>query len=438
MRLNHLRRGSPGLARGVRLLALTVCLAPGLAVAQVLDKYAPPTAYGYNDEAGVTVTTRLRPDYDAPGVKAGSFVVRPSVYSGLAYDDNLLGLKHKESGTILGTGAALDVRSDWNRHALNGLLSFDNRHVMDGPSGYPSQSTTDYQGVLDGFYDLGRDRLRGAVYHQRLNQSPADIASPTGQRSPTPYDLDGARVGYEKTFNRLTLTPQLELSQYHYGSTKLGGEHVSQSDSDHRTAQAELVARYETSPHRALLGVVRAGTTSYDNDTPGQSSLDSTGLSALVGFDTQADAVFRYRALIGIETRQYKSSDRDGQTTPVVELGGVWTPDGLTTVTGTLSRTIQDATAGNQDEYVYTRGRVVVDHEFLRNLLLNASVGAEYADFIESGGDNQTILTTGVGATWLINRRLKLNAGYQFSQSVSDGPNDYNRNILQLRLDIGF
>ena len=49
----------------------------------LLDRYFAEGFPGVAATPGVTVLSRERPEYDAPGVRTGSFIVRPEVTEGL-------------------------------------------------------------------------------------------------------------------------------------------------------------------------------------------------------------------------------------------------------------------------------------------------------------------------------------------------------------------
>ena len=49
----------------------------------------------------------------------------------------------------------------------------------------------------------------------------------------------------------------------------------------------------------------------------------------------------------------------------------------MTTVTATLTRSIEDAAQEGIVGYTYTRARLVLDHEYLRNVLLQASASVQ-------------------------------------------------------------
>ena len=113
----------------------------------------------------------------------------------------------------------------------------------------------------------------------------------------------------------------------------------------------------------------------------------------------------------------------------------------MTTVTATLTRSIEDAAQEGIAGYTYTRARVVLDHEYMRNVLLQASASVQRADFLQGGG-HQSGFSLGGGATWLINRHLRLSATYDFTdQQGNTSPTllttgSYTRSICLLTLRI--
>ncbi len=100
----------------------------------------------------------------------------------------------------------------------------------------------------------------------------------------------------------------------------------------------------------------------------------------------------------------------------------IWTPTGLTTVTGNVSRRIQDtadeATVGVTTTTIGLR----VDHELRRNVLLRASANA-FLDDYSRGQGSQTLATAGAGADYQLNRNIRLSAGYDFAARTSGGSN---------------
>jgi hypothetical protein len=79
-----------------------------------------------------------------------------------------------------------------------------------------------------------------------------------------------------------------------------------------------------------------------------------------------------------------------------------------------LSRLIEDTAAEGTAGYTYTNASLVVDHEYLRNVLLQGRTGVQVANYLLGGG-TQARFTVGAGITWLMNRRMQLSANYDFT-----------------------
>ena len=114
----------------------------------------------------------------------------------------------------------------------------------------------------------------------------------------------------------------------------------------------------------------------------------------------------------------------------------------MTTITAALTRSMEDAAQETVAGYTYTSARLVMDHEYLSNVLLQASVGVQRADFLQGGG-HQTGFSAGAGATWLINRHLRLSATYDFTDQRGNNSlaplttGNYTRSVGLLTLRLG-
>jgi hypothetical protein len=76
---------------------------------------------------------------------------------------------------------------------------------------------------------------------------------------------------------------------------------------------------------------------------PGAPGHDSTGYQALVALDDDSDAVWRYRVLFGWEVRDFAATLFPPHQAPIAEAELIWSPSGLTTITASLNRSIEDA-----------------------------------------------------------------------------------------------
>jgi uncharacterized protein (PEP-CTERM system associated) len=113
----------------------------------------------------------------------------------------------------------------------------------------------------------------------------------------------------------------------------------------------------------------------------------------------------------------------------------------LTTATFSGLRTVvpSNPTIGTTGTgYLATTVAAKVDHELLRNLLLNASTGYENDSYV---GTSRTDNTFKVGADfkYLLNRNLYLDASYNYQHRTSTlTGSSYKQNILMIRLSTQF
>lgn len=411
-----------------------------VAHSQDLSGYFPRGVPGYDAAPGVTVQSRARPQYDPIGVRAGTFLIYPRVDLGLGYDSNLFGTA-PISGTQLGswlfdTRASVQASSDWGRDRLGGYFGVDHADELN----LPSQSRTDWTGSVGGTLDIGKDQLTLAAAHLSLHQAPTAIdALPTDQ--PVPYQVNDLRASYAHDFDRLSLTPDLNFTTYQFGNTTIQGVPAPQAYRDRDVLQAGITARYQAAPLHTLLFVLRGTDTRYTMPQPGTPSRNSTGGLALIGID-RGDGVWDLRLLAGWEQRDFVAPQYHAHGAPAAEADVTWSPSGLTTVTGTLSRTIEDAAQEDVAGYTNTTARLVIDHEYLRNVLLNGFGSVQHAAFLQGGG-SQTLYSLGGGITWLMNRRMRLSGTETFfdmrtvqGTSGSIG-GSYVRSLTLLTLGLG-
>ncbi|MEJ0015522.1 MAG: outer membrane beta-barrel protein [Acetobacteraceae bacterium] len=431
-------RDRPAWAWRAAGLLLTILLGHSGVRAELLADYFPTGVPGYGTAPGVTVASRARPDLDPPGVRIGSFVLQPQLEQTSGYDDNAFGggSGDRRGSWVLGTRPSLLVASDWSRHRLGAYVAADDLRYFDAPQ----QGRTDWTALLGGEVAVGRDKLTLSVAHFGLHQPRTELdALPSD--SPVAFRVEDARVSYTMALNRFSVTPSLAFSAYRYDATTILGVPTSQAYRDRNVVQGAVTTRYELSPQRNLLLVTRILGSGYVAPQPGQPTRDSTGFQVLAGLEDDTDAVWRYRLLIGWEQRAFRASQFGTHQAPVAEAAVIWSPSGLTTVTATLARGIEDAAQEGIAGYTYTSARLAVDHEYLRNVLLHAAVRVQHADFLQ-GGTQANSLTLGVGATWLINRHLRLTGTYDFTdQRGSSNPalqttGNYTRSITLLALRV--
>ncbi len=385
------------------------------AQAQLADRYFPAGVPGFGAATGVTVLSRARQAYEPPGVRLGGVVVRPTLSTGLGFTSNALGQRGGRGSALVQTSASLLAGTDWGRHAVGGYLSFDDQRLPTASA----QSATAWTAALGGTVEIGQDRLVLGAAHLDLFQTARSLDGLPIDR-PGRFRVNNARASYAWRAGRLSVTPGLSLSDTRYDDVFVGGRRVVQRYRDRTAIQGNLTLRWELAPLRDLVLDLRAVGFDHARREPGRPSRDATTVALLGGIDYATDAVWRLRALAGLQRRAFADPTLSPVSGPMAEASLIWTPSGLTTVTTTLSRRIEDAAEVSAVSYTFTGARLAVDHELYRNLLLAGSLDLQQAEYQQRGGRDR-LVGVGLGATWLIDRRLRASATWDWTTRQRQG-----------------
>jgi hypothetical protein len=417
--------------------AALAAMPSGVALAQILPDYFADGVPGYATDPGVTVQSRTRPLYDQLGARLGEAIFHPTLDQSISRDSNVLGLAGGPGSWIVGTHPSLLATSADPTHPWGVYVGLDDQRFLD----MPSQSRTDWVASAGGTIALGRDQLTLAASHLSSHQDATQIdALPTDR--PLAYQVEDFRFGYTRSWNRLSIEPNGDVSIWRFATASINDVPVSQAYRDRNVIQGGVTLRYEMDPLESAVLVLRATNQSYRAPSPGGISNDSVGWAALAGVDHGGDGVWRTRLLAGWEWRDFAASQYKSHGGPVAEAQVIWTPGGMVTITGLLSHRLEDAAQEGVSGFAYTDAKLTLDYEWRRNVLLQGSAGVQRADLLQGGG-RQTAVSLGVGATWLVNRRLRLIGSYEFldqhgTAEQSEGLNgSFVRNLWLLTARIG-
>lgn len=416
------------------LLVCGLVVSAPTARAQFLASYFPEGVPGYDDASGVTVRSRVRPDYQPLGIRAGTVLIKPVWSQSFGYDDNLFAGPERRGAWEIVSAPSVLVGTTSSAGSVGAFVSADDVRYL----GAPGQDRTDGAAFLGGAINLGSDKLTlGGGYLARHEDRTALDALPSDR--PVAYQVANARASYAASFGRFVLTPAVELNQWHFDNTTILGLPVSQSSRDRTTLQGEIALRQAWMPGRDLLMVTRVLNTRYDEPAAGLPSNNSVRWQALIGADYDENTVWRFRILGGGEYSQAVQS----RSTGIMEAEAVWSPSGLTTLRVNATRGIQDAAQAGLSTFTFTSGTLTLDHELMRDLLLNATATVRQADFAGTAG-RQVGTAAGIGASWLMDRDLTLSLTYGFTSlheshlPTSTVTGSYRRDLTLLTLRIGW
>lgn len=413
----------------VTVLLPAASLPGGMAAAQNIG------ASDLQDRRGETVLNRSRPDYDAPGVVVGGFIVRARLTEEVGFNDNVTSAHASpEDSVILNSTLVASVASRWQRHAaaLSGEVR-DYRHF-----GISSQDYTNWNLGPSLRYDIARDwRVYASYRHSALHE---DLDDPNAQGADVPirYTTDVVRLGTRYSFNRMYVQPFAFLLAYRYDDGEFPGGTVSQAYRDRNVWLGRLEVGYEFSPGRTVFVAGNVSRADYINTpAPGVARFDNNTYEITGGLDYDSDGVWNYRISAGLRHRAYDDSTRNAVNGLALDARVTWRASPITTISAAASTAIEDGTSQGDGGYRENLATVGLDHEYLRNVLLFARGRMRQIDYVSE--DRDTVQLSGaVGMDYLINRTLRVGATYEHTRRFGDRERDeFDRNVLLFRMSLG-
>ena len=389
-----------------------------------------------------TVTTRARPDYDAIGGRLGGFIIFPSIDVAELYDDNIFRTEFIEvSDFITSIRPEVRVKSQWSNHELNFDAGADARRYADEND----EDTTDYFIRADGRIDVRRStKLIGGARYQHLHEDRGDPNSSGAAKEPVEYDLVRANVDAGHKFNRLSVNVTGNLRDYQYENAvnRFTGAIIVEDDRNRQEYEVGLRVGYEIQSEfeafaRGILNYI-----DYDRLQDGFDR-ESDGYEVVVGTDFDFGGLLFGEVFAGYSSRDYEDPRLLTNEGPIIGGSVFWNVTELTTVNPFISRTLEETTTASSSGYFATTVGVTVDHELLRNLLLNGEISYENDSYEGSAVGvqerDEDYINFGLGATYLINRYSRASLRYDFERLESNiVGNDYDNNIVRLNIRAQF
>lgn len=373
---------------------------------------------GSNRGRNVSVLQRERPEYSAPGLRAGAFTIYPKVEGELgAIDNTFATLSNKKSDTYFDVKPSVAIGSDWSRHSVNLNAGLVDRRYFD----HSSENYDNWHVDASGRFDvIGDSYMTGGMEAKRDHITREEISFPANAAEPVATTTtDGFLRGVYQG-GRVRLLGNVVVAKVDFDDVKSNtGARIDQDGRDFNNVAVTARGDYAISPDTALFVEVKRTTYSYDSVTVGRKR-DSTQTESLVGADFDLTSLLRGEVGVGYLQREYDDPGFSKISGLAVRGKVEYFPTQITTVTLDARRSVEDSILANAGGYLSTYGAVRVDHELLRNLLLNAMVGYENDKF--RGADRRDkILDFKVGANYLVNRYVGVGAGFNHRKRDSSG-----------------
>lgn len=384
---------------------------------------------------GETVSNRPRPWAEPLGVRLGGFELFPRIGLEIRHDDNIFARETKQSDVITVVRPDVDLRSDWNNHALRLEAGAEAGRYADSPD----EDYYDFRLIGSGRLDIVRESFAEAALVRERSHVPRGSPDEVNGLGPTVFHSSALEGRLFHRFNRLSIDTRLSLERLNFDDVPAAGGIINNDDRDREIGDAAVRTRYTLDERFAPFGEVRLNYRDYTQavDDDGLNR-DSTGYEVLAGTSFDLSGVTFGEVFAGYLRQRF--DDRQLDTISGPALGGqlTWTPTGLTTIELGLERTVETTILPGASGILATGRRLRVDHELLRTLILSV----EYSrtdDQFKGIAREDTITRTAFGARYLPNRYFDVRLSYEHLQRESagtDADRDYSSNVVWLRLEI--
>lgn len=425
-------RNGKMLLRGLALALFAFAFVASVAEAQNYD----------NPGLGEQPVSAHPQDFKPLGMRAGGFMLHPGVQLAGEFNDNVFYTAEDEvDDTIWHVRPYITAQSNWSRHAFNLRLAADYARYQD----FGDRDFDDYFLLINGRIDVrNRSYMSYAANYMQLHEGLNNRDAKQG-REPTRYDLTGGSLGYDHTFNRLSVGVLFNLRTMDYkNSIDEDGTVIDNQDRNRDESDASLRFGYQFQTEKQAFVRFSAYRVDYDqvldrNDL----ARSSDGWSADAGLNFNITGV-----LTGDVFASYHDRSYDDPTLPNVNgwalgAGLQWRPTQLTSVGARIASDVQPTTYRFSSGYLRTLYSVRIDHELLRGLQLSGQLSyhdSNYtltADAPEDARSKDELWQAGLGLTYFINRALFLSVSYTWDRLDSNVPlDDYEVNRIWVTLSL--
>jgi hypothetical protein len=430
----------------------------------------PHAAFAFDPDKSADVMSRPRPEFDARGVRLGSFMLFPSITAGVAYHDNVFNVSDAllpQEDFLFTLTPTLKLNSDWGRHALNLFAESKSYFYQD----FSDEDRTDWKVGGDARLDIfgGTNLTIDGVYEEQTEARSTDPTFAQFDQNEFSHWGVGATLNhvggrfrgsigtrydetdFDDTRRRFVNAVNLFPAADPFCPTgRLAGQFLTCNNDDRDRAIWESFVKlgYAISPGYAVFVRGKYNDRDFNSGNPsfGNLEVDDTGVNRdSSGWGVEAGVDFEVARLVTGEVfLGYAEQDYDAavlRDTDAFTFGAnlQWYASMLTTVTFDVSRKIEDTTdvasmlAGSSG-FISDRYGVRVDHELMRNVILYGKVGFGQDEYQLIAREDD-VLNAGLGALFLVNNNLHVTASYDFVDRDSNVPVfDYSNNVFQLTL----
>ena len=380
-----------------------------------------------------TILQRPRPDYDPVPIDFASFQLFPSLEVQTQIDDNIFSASRAEETDLVTTFRPQVVAvSNWGRHALQFTGYGNINKYVDNSSEDTNDAVLDLKGRIDIFTKTALE-LNGGW--QRLTENRGSPDTATAGVSPTQFDNYIAGADLTRSLGVLQARVGYDLKSLHYKDVALAGGageiNNTVRDRNEHTVSAEVA--YEITPTVKPYVAFNYNWRNYlETD-----ARNSDGYLAQIGTTLDFGGVILGEVYGGYLQQDYRNLSTGTYRTGIFGGKFLWNVTEMTSVVADLTRRLAETSVAGYASYLDTTGRLSLQHELKRNVLLTGGFGYSRQDFNGDPKRQDDIVDAGISARYFFDQNFYADAAYDYIDRTSDtAAAEYSKNVIMFRVGV--
>lgn len=340
--------------------------------------------------------------YEPVGIRWGSFILKPSIESGITATSNADSSADGSSAVLSETTLRLNAESDWssNRASIDAYGTF--RESLSG------QELNELSAGIDAAMEVELGKEYRAKTTFTYSAAPESAASPVV----IPDTVDepirqtiGGTLGLEKDVGKARFGITGGISHDSYGDADLeSGGVLSQKDRDATLYTLTLRTGYEISPALTPFVETEIGRNLYDQEVDSAGYRRSSDQYAVRGgLELDMGEKLSGELSAGWISEDFDDPRLKSLSTPTIAADLRWSPQRGTDVMLNGSTTLEGTTTSGESGSVLYSAGIDIERQIRANLTGNAGIGAAYRNYAESDGYD-VIFDAEASLTWWLNR----------------------------------
>lgn len=393
---------------------------------RALNRQLPAAGTGIPGDDGIFGGDTLRDS--AIGLRAGTFLLYPELYSGLGWTDNTAGSAGGSPGWFYRIAPSLRGNSNWSRHQLG----FSLRGSFTGFPQEPSDDDPFFNADADLRLDLTDETVANVIGRYNFSREERGTAEASGTNQDE-HDIGlGLRLSRDVGLVGAAATADADYTTY-TGADVPG----SVGDRDNVVFSAGLRLDALSGGTVAPFAEAQALGRHYVEGctgVPGCEDRDSTGYALRGGLTLDAGPKLRGELGAGWRVEFLEDQSLDNLQGLLVDGSLVWSPTRLTTVTASVDTAFEGTTIVGASGSVIYSGDLVVSHSLSEALAVEAGVGYSLRRY-EGIYLEERDTTATAALTWAFSSNVALQTRYTFHRfDTTQTGGDYDANTIEAGL----